>query len=58
MLWQGLDIVIEVLQDIIDNDRDSDRTTEANGFKLKINRNFVRYLFAIKAYFGKGKVCF
>ena len=58
VLWQRLDIVIEVLQDIIDNDRDSDRTTEANGFKLQINRNFVRYLFAIKAYFGKGKVCF
>ena len=54
-MWQRLDIVIEVLQDIIDNDRDSDRTTEANGFKLQINRNFVRYLFAIKHFLEKAK---
>ena len=41
VLWQHLDIVIEVLQDIIDNDTDSDRTTEANGFKLQIDQKLV-----------------
>ncbi len=55
VLWQRLDIVIEVLQDTIDNDRDSGRTTEANGFKLQINRNFVRYLFAIEYVLEKAK---
>ena len=55
VLWQRLDIVIEVLQDIIDNDTDSDRTTEANGFKLQIDRKFVRYLFAIKHILEKAK---
>eukprot|EP00112_Aurelia_sp_Birch-Aquarium-sp1_P022749 Seg652.9 transcript_id=Seg652.9/GoldUCD/mRNA.D3Y31 product="Zinc finger MYM-type protein 1" protein_id=Seg652.9/GoldUCD/D3Y31 len=55
VLWQRLDIVLEVLQEIIDNDRDSDRTTEADGFKLQIDRKFVRYLFAIKHILEKAK---
>ena len=54
-MWQRLDMVLEVLQDIIDNDRDSDRTTEANGFKLQIDRKCVRYLRAMKHILGKAK---
>ena len=55
MVWKRIDIVYEVLQDIIDNDRDPKRTTEATGYKLQIDRRFVRYLLIIRHILKKAK---
>ena len=55
VVWKRIDIVYEVLQDIIDNDRDPKRTTEATGYKLQIDRRFVRYLLIIRHILKKAK---
>jgi hypothetical protein len=47
-VWERIDVVIDVLQDVIDNDSDSSRTTQATGYMLQIDRRFLRYLLVIK----------
>ncbi|XP_028405770.1 uncharacterized protein LOC114528346 [Dendronephthya gigantea] len=47
-VWKRIDIVIEVLQDVIHNDCDSSRSTQATGYKLQIDCRFLRYLLIIK----------
>ena len=43
-----IDIVYEVLQDVIENDSNTSRTTEVTGYLLQIDRRFVRYLLITK----------
>ena len=43
-----IEVVHEVLEEIIDNDTDADRVVDANGFKLQMDRHFVRYLFVTR----------
>ena len=39
-----IEVVHEVLEEIIDNDADADGVVDANGFKLQMDRCFVRCL--------------
>lgn len=50
-----IDIVYEVLQDVIDNDSNANRITEATGYMLQIDRRFVRYLLVTKHILKKAK---
>ena len=50
-----VDIVFEVLQDVIDNDSNPSRTTEATGYMLQIDLRFVRYLLIVKHILKKTK---
>ena len=48
-----IEVVHEVLEEIIDND--ADRVVDANGFKLQMDRRFVRYLLVTKHILKKAK---
>ena len=50
-----VEVVHEVLKEIIDNDTDADRVVDANGFKLQMNRRFVRYLLITRHILKKAK---
>ena len=50
-----IEVVHEVLEEIIDNDTDVDRVVDANGFKLQMDRRFVRYLLVTKHILKKAK---
>ena len=54
-VWKRIDIVYEVLQDVIENDSNTSRTTEATGYLLQIDRRFVRYLLITKHILNKAK---
>ena len=49
------EVVHEVLEEIIDNDTDADRVFDANGFKLQMDRRFVRYLLTTRHILKKAK---
>ena len=48
VVWKRLEVIIAVLTEVINYDKDDDRKIEASGYKLQIDRMFVRYLFAIR----------
>ena len=50
-----IEVVHEMLEEIIDSDNDADRVVDANGFKLQIDRRFVRYLLVTKHILKKAK---
>ena len=50
-----IEVVHEVLEEIIDNDTDADRVVDANGFKLQMDRRFVRYLLITRHILMKAK---
>ena len=50
-----IEVVHEVLEEIIDNDTDADRVVDANGFKLQMDRRFVRYLLTNRHILKKAK---
>ena len=50
-----IEVVHEVLEEIIDNDTDADRVVDANGFKLQMDRRFVRYLLITRHILKKAK---
>ena len=50
-----IEVVHEVLKEIIDNDTDADRVVDANGFKLQMDRRFVRYLLITRHILKKAK---
>ena len=50
-----IEVVHEVLEEIIDNDTDAHRVVDANGFKLQMDRRFVRYLFVTRHILKKAK---
>ncbi|KAI6660755.1 Zinc finger MYM-type protein 1-like [Oopsacas minuta] len=54
-VWKRINIVYEVLQDVIDNDSNTNRTTEATGYLLQIDRRFIRYLLITKHILKKAK---
>ena len=47
-VWKRIDIVYEVLQDVIENDSNTSRTTEATEYLLQIDHRFVRYFLICK----------
>ena len=51
-----IEVVHEVLEEIIDNDTDADRVVDANGFKLQMDRHFVRYLLVPRHVLKKVKL--
>ena len=55
VVWERIDIIIEVLQYVIGNDCNSSRNTEATGYLLQIDRRFLRYLLIIKHILKKAK---
>jgi hypothetical protein len=50
-----IEVVHEMLEEIIDSDNDADRVVDANGFKLQMDRRFVRYLSVTKHILKKAK---
>ena len=44
-----------MLEEIIDNDTDADHVGDANGFKLQMDRRFVRYLLITRHILKKAK---
>ena len=51
----GIEVVHEVLEEIIDNDTNTDCSVDANGFKLQMDRRFVWYLFFTRHVLKKAK---
>ena len=43
-----IEVIHEVLEELIDKDTDADHVVDANGFKLQMDRRFVRYLFVTR----------
>ncbi|KAI6659437.1 Zinc finger MYM-type protein 1-like [Oopsacas minuta] len=54
-MWKRIDIVYEVLQDVIDDDSNTNRTTEPIGYLLRIDRRFIGYLLITKHILKKEK---
>ncbi|XP_033120855.1 uncharacterized protein LOC117119979 [Anneissia japonica] len=54
-LWNRMEIVCEVLNEVIDNDSNSSRVTEATGYLLQIDRRFLRYLSVLRHVLTKAK---
>ena len=50
-----IEVVHEVLEEIIDNDTHADHVVDANGFKLQMDRRFVRYLLTTRHILKKAK---
>ena len=53
--WERLEILVEVLQEVMNEDPNAGRRTEATGYFLQIDRQFVRYLYAIRHLLNKAK---
>ena len=54
-MTKRIEVVHDVLTEIIDDDTDADRVVDAKGFKLQIDRRFVRYLLVTKHILKKAK---
>ncbi|KAI6653926.1 hypothetical protein LOD99_3102 [Oopsacas minuta] len=54
-VWKNINIFYEVLLDVIDNDSNTNSTTEATGYLLQIDRRFIRYLLITDHILKKAK---